>query len=111
MNRFGTGLFTAVLLVCGTITITSTMVGCGGDESAGPTTAPTAVASPGGAPTFGTQSGMGFSTGDAEHSSGAGSGLMGYNGTGSKGTSGAISDEHPAPKPSFPTTDPVLPAP
>jgi hypothetical protein len=47
---------------------------------------------PGGAPTFGTPSGMGFSTGDAAHSGGQGGGLMGYNHTGAAGTSGTITD-------------------
>lgn len=68
-------------------------------------------ASPGAAPTYGTPSGMGFSTGDAAHSDGQGSGLMGYHGTGSMGTSGAISDKHEVPEPPVNATQPVLPAP
>jgi hypothetical protein len=54
---------------------------------------------------------MGFSTGDAAHSDGQGSGLMGYHGTGAMGTSGAISDKHEVPAPPKSTTEPVLPAP
>ena len=108
MNRIGTGIF----VLCGAM-----LLGLGGCDkedvaaTAPPTTAPMAVASPGAAPTFGTQSGMGFSTGDALHSGGAGSGLMGYNGTGKMGTSSAITDQHPIGKPAFPTTEPVLPPP
>ena len=66
--------------------------------------------SPGGAPTYGKPSGMGFTTGDAAHSDGAGSGLMGFHGTGQMGTSGAITDRHNFQLPNTPTTDPVLPA-
>jgi hypothetical protein len=87
--------------------------GCGKGETAdvteNPTTAPVEVASPGAAPTFGTPSGMGFSTGDAAHG-GQGSGAMGYHGTGSMGTSLAITDQHPAPEPAKATTLPVLQA-
>ena len=46
--------------------------------------------SPGGAPTFGSPSGMGFSTGNAAQSGGQGSGLMSFNHTGEYGTSGTI---------------------
>jgi len=74
-----------------------------------PPSPPPSPASPGAAPTFGKPSGMGFSTGDAAHSDGQGSGLMGYHGTGAMGTSGAISDKHPAPEPEKPSTQPVLP--
>jgi hypothetical protein len=109
MKRFGTGLF-----LCGTLSGWMLLAGsgCGGDETATdvPTTGPV-VASPAGAPTYGEQSGMGFSTGDAIHSSGSGSGLAGYNGTGKAGTSSAISDTHVIGAPTFPTTQPVLPAP
>lgn len=74
------------------------------------TTAPPTPASPGGAPNYGTPSGMGFSYGDAAHSDGQGSGLMGYHGTGAMGTSGAISDRHPVPEPpKNAATEPVLP--
>jgi hypothetical protein len=52
---------------------------------------------------------MGFSTGDAAHNDGSGSGLMGFHGTGAMGTSNAITDNHPAQAPTFPTTEPVLP--
>ena len=45
-----------------------------------------------GAPTFGTPSGMGFSTGDAAHTDGQGSGQMGFHQTGAAGTSGTITD-------------------
>lgn len=111
MKRIGNG----ILVLGGSMLLTGLLAGCGGDDnsaqSAPPTTAPVAVASPAGAPTFGTQSGMGFSTGDALHSDGAGSGLMGYNGTGKMGTSSAITDAHTISKPSFATTEPVLPAP
>ncbi len=48
----------------------------------------------GGAPTFGDATGTGFHTGDAAHSGGTGSGLMGFHGTGALGTSAAISDMH-----------------
>ena len=51
-----------------------------------------ATPNPGGAPTYGVPSGMGFYTGDAAQTGGMGSGLMGFNGTGSTGTSGAVSD-------------------
>ena len=50
----------------------------------------------GGAPTYGEPTGTGFPTGDAAHSGGQGSGLLGYHGTGAAGTSAAISDMHPA---------------
>ncbi len=70
---------------------------------------PDRAASPGAAPTFGTQSGMGLSTGDSLHSSGQGSGMMGYNGVGSKGTSNAISDAHYPGAPDKSAKDPVLP--
>ena len=87
--------------------------GCGNSDSteatATPTTAPVEVASPGAAPTYGTASGMGFSTGDAAHG-GQGSGAMGYHGTGEMGTSLAITDKHPAAEPEKPTTMPVLQA-
>jgi hypothetical protein len=46
--------------------------------------------SPGGAPTFGSPSGMGFTTGNAAQSDGQGSGLMGFHDTGEYGTSGTI---------------------
>jgi hypothetical protein len=86
----------------------SVLTACGGDESTA-TTAPSSEQpanplastetptppSPGGAPSFGSPSGMGLSTGDAAHSSGMGTGLMGFHGTGAAGTSGAISDRSP----------------
>ncbi len=53
----------------------------------------------GGAPTFGDATGTGFHTGDAAHSGGQGSGLMGFHGTGALGTSAAISDMHHAERP------------
>jgi len=107
MMRIGTGTF----LLCGSILLAGN--GCGNDtQASGPTTP--AVASPGAAPTGGTQSGMGFATGNA-HSDASGSGLMGFplgpTGTGAMGTSSAISDNHPIGAPTFPTTEPVLPAP
>jgi hypothetical protein len=79
------------------------------DQAAAPP--PPTPASPGAAPTYGTPSGMGFSTGDAANTDGQGSGMMGYNGTGKMGTSGAISDKHEVPPPPASTTQPVLPAP
>jgi hypothetical protein len=57
---------------------------------------------------FGKPSGMGFATGDAVHTDGQGSGLMGYHGTGATGTGGTITDTHAVPPPP-PTTEPVLP--
>ncbi len=66
--------------------------------------------SPGGSPTYGTQSGMGLATGDSLHASGQGSGMMGFNGTGAKGTNGTISDTHDAGEPDKNVKDPVLPA-
>jgi hypothetical protein len=41
--------------------------------------------SPGGAPVFGSPSGMGFSTGDAAQAGGQGAGLMSFNNTGEYG--------------------------
>jgi len=90
------------------------IAGCGKSvttESQAAAPPPATPASPGAAPTYGTASGMGFSTGDAAHSSGQGSGMMGYHGTGAAGTSGAISDQHVVPEPPKSTTEPVLPAP
>ncbi len=103
MKRIECGM----LVLCGSMLL----AGCGGDDNvaAGPTTTP--VSSPGGAPTYGTPSGMGFSTGDAAHTDAAGSGLMGFHGTGAMGTSAAITDNHPIGAPTFPTTEPVLPPP
>ena len=69
---------------------------------------PSTQPSPGGAPTFGTPTGTGYSTGDAANSDGQGSGLMGYHDTGAAGTSGTITDTHELPPPPA-TTDPVLP--
>ena len=98
-----------MVLLCGSVWL----AGCGGDESTeanAPTTMPTVVTSGPPAPTYGTQSGMGFPTGDALHADGSGSGMMGFNGVGKMGTSGTITDEHPISKPEkMPTTDPVLP--
>ena len=48
----------------------------------------------GGAPTYGEATGTGFASGDAAHSSGMGSGLMGFHSTGAMGTSAAASDMH-----------------
>ena len=88
------------------------VAGCGKsdvtEDQLPPPPAPT-PASPGAAPTYGTASGMGFSTGDAAHSDGQGSGMMGYHGTGAAGTSGAITDQHEVPPPPASTTQPVLP--
>jgi hypothetical protein len=110
MMRFATKMVLCGA-VCGSMLLA--VGGCGGDETATtdvPSTGPV-VANPAGAPTYGQQSGMGFSTGDAAHCSGSGSGLAGYNGTGKAGTSSAITDMHPIGAPTFPTTQPVLPAP
>ncbi len=73
-------------------------------QHAGPDAVGTGAASPtdpaaGGAPTYGEATGTGFHTGDAPHSGGTGSGLMGFHGTGAYGTSAAISDTHPAGEP------------
>jgi hypothetical protein len=107
MKRFG------LLASCALMGfVTGSLLGGCGDEAEkapAPTTAPLAVSNPGGAPSYGTQSGMGFSTGDAAHNDGSGSGLMGFHGTGAMGTSNAITDNHPAQAPTFPTTEPVLP--
>jgi hypothetical protein len=51
---------------------------------------PVTTPSPGGAPLFGSPSGMGFTTGNAAQSGGQGSGLMSFNNTGAYGTSGTI---------------------
>jgi hypothetical protein len=108
MNRFAMWAWIA----CSATLLIST--GCDKDEpaAAAPSTQPV-YGGAGGAPTFGTASGMGFSTGDAAHSDGQGSGLMGYHGTGSMGASGAITDKHEVviPRSAVPTTEPVLPAP
>ncbi len=96
------------------LTMAGGIAGCGRSDDTAlvpATTPPPTPASPGAAPTYGTPSGMGFSTGDAAHSDGQGSGLMGYHGTGAMGTSGAISDKHEVPAPPKSTTEPVLPAP
>jgi hypothetical protein len=94
------------------------LAGCGnsGDE---PTTQPVKVAefgptsrpdaNPAAAPTFGKASGMGFSTGDAVHSGGTGSGLAGYHGTGTEGTNGTITDSHPVKLPVENPTSPAVP--
>ncbi len=74
------------------------LTGCGSDDSSAqaPATQPVlATASPGAAPSFGTPTGTGFSTGDGIHSTGQGSGAMGYHGTGANGTSNSITDTHP----------------
>jgi hypothetical protein len=94
------------------------LAGCG-DPADQPTTKPAVVAefgpttrpdaSPAGAPTYGKDSGMGFSTGDAAHSGGQGSGLMGYHGTGSVGTNGAITDSNAVKDPVDNPISPVLP--
>lgn len=89
------------------------LVGCGGDPAGetpptSPNTAPTEARSPGAAPSFGKPSGMGFSTGDAIHTDGQGSGMAGYHGTGATGTAGTITDTHEVPPPQA-TTEPVLP--
>jgi hypothetical protein len=94
------------------------LAGCG-DPADEPTTKPAVVAefgpttrpdaSPGGAPTYGTPSGMGFSTGDAPHSGGQGSGLMGYHGTGSYGTNGTITDTTAVKDPVQNPVSPILP--
>ena len=70
------------------------LVGCDNADRSAYFTAPAADATPnpGGAPTYGVPSGMGFYTGDAAQTGGMGSGLMGFHGTGSSGTSGAVSD-------------------
>jgi hypothetical protein len=104
---------TAAVVVCGAMALG--LVGCGGDDTTAqaPATQPVAVSSPGGAPTFGQPSGTGFSTGDSIHSTGQGSGAMGYNNTGATGTSNSITDTHPvevAPK-NDANKPPVLQAP
>jgi hypothetical protein len=48
---------------------------------------PVTQPNPGGAPAFGSASGMGFSTGDAAQSGGQGTGLMSFNNTGEYGLS------------------------
>ena len=56
---------------------------------------------PAGPRPYGEAEGNGFHSGDADHSGGTGSGLMGFHGTGYEGTSAAISDMHktdPVPK-------------
>jgi hypothetical protein len=63
-----------------------------GKDVTGPAPGSETGSNPGGAPSFGQATGTGFSTGDAAHSGGQGGGLMGYHGTGSAGTSGAITD-------------------
>jgi hypothetical protein len=98
-----------LILVLGSMLLTA--AGCNNsqktaDEIQPP---PPSPASPGAAPTYGKASGMGFSYGDAAHSDGQGSGLMGFHGTGSMGTSGAISDKHEAREPDKASTQPVLP--
>ncbi len=87
---------TAAFLACSAMALV--LVGCGGDDTTTqvPTTQPLAVASPGGAPSFGQPTGTGFSTGDGIHSTGQGSGAMGYHSTGAAGTSNSITDTHPA---------------
>ncbi len=100
----------SILVVVGSMLLAA--AGCGRSdvtEDAVATPASATQPSPGAAPTYGTPSGMGFSTGDAAHSDGQGSGLMGYHGTGAMGTSGAISDQHEVPPPPPSTTQPVLP--
>jgi hypothetical protein len=70
-----------------------------GKDVTGPHRFPATPSDPGGAPTYGTASGMGFSTGNAAQAGGQGTGLMGFHGTGSAGTSGTITDTsapHPA---------------
>ncbi len=57
--------------------------------------AATHAANAAGAPSYGTASGMGFYTGDAGQSGGMGTGLMGFNGVGSTGTSGTITSLPP----------------
>jgi hypothetical protein len=73
----------------------------------GPTTRPDAH--PASAVTFGKESGMGFSTGNAANSGGMGTGLMGYHGTGAEGTSGTITDAHAVHDPVKDPTTPLLP--
>jgi len=63
----------------------------------------------GGAPSYGDATGTGFYTGDAAHSGGQGSGLMGFHGTGAMGTSAAISDMHKTEAPAKDAPVPVLP--
>jgi hypothetical protein len=126
MKRFAiwTGLLSLPILL--------SVSGCGGSEKYNPQTnadgtsaggiwsndmstlngpGPTGGApSPGAAPTFGAQAGNGFSTGDALNSTGMGTGLMGYHGVGSMGTSNTITDAHDAGAPDKSAKDPVLPA-
>jgi len=103
---------TAIFAVCGGLAVA--IAGCEKDDStaeapAPPATQPVEVASPGAAPMYGQPSGMGFSTGDAIHTDGQGSGMAGYHGTGATGTLGTITDTHPAPAPTTQATPPVLP--
>jgi hypothetical protein len=49
---------------------------------------------PGGAPNFGSPSGMGLSTGNAAQSGGQGTGLMDFHHTGEYGTSGTITQPY-----------------
>ncbi len=95
-----------------TATPANTGTGMTGMGSGKDVTGPIASAAPdgaGGAPTFGEATGTGFPSGDAAHAGGQGSGLMGFHGTGAKGTSYAISDTHPAGEPPKSQVQWVLP--
>jgi hypothetical protein len=114
----GTALATAALVGCDRTESTSAtpantgtgMTGVGsGEQATGPTAAAPTGQGAGGAPSFGEATGTGFPSGDAAHSGGQGSGLMGFHGTGYEGTSAAVSDMHPVGPPAANAPAPVLP--
>ena len=118
----GTALAAAALAGCGntdstTATAPNTGTGMTGIGPGAQVTGPNANDLPmgpygggaGGAPSYGDASGTGFCTGDAAHSGGQGSGLMGFHGTGYLGTSAAISDMHKTAPPAKNAPQPVLP--
>jgi hypothetical protein len=71
------------------------IAGCDQNESTSADEFANTPSSPGGAPSFGSPSGMGFSTGDAAQAGGQGGGLMGFHHTGEAGTSGTITQKVP----------------
>jgi hypothetical protein len=85
--KLAIGLAIALLAAgCVVTSSTSTNNATASTELIVPVTTP----NPGGAPAFGSPSGMGFTTGDAAQSGGQGSGLMSFHDTGEYGTSGTI---------------------
>ncbi len=116
----GTALAAAALVGCDrtdstTATPANTGTGMTGEGTGKQVTGPVGVGAnadsqgAGGAPTYGEPTGTGFPSGDAAHSSGQGSGLMGFHGTGAMGTSAAVSDAHDAGKPAKDAPALVLP--